>query len=127
MAQVRLGECYEYGYGVTQDYKKAIRLYRMAADKGNPEAQYLLGHCYEYGIGVSKDIDEALRLYHIAAEQDFDEALFELGVCYRDGRGVSKDRSTAYSYFMRVSVADVSYGDIGWKAVAEYECDELYK
>ena len=34
MAQNNLGRCYQYGFGVTQDYLEAAKWYRLAADKG---------------------------------------------------------------------------------------------
>ena len=37
-AQTRIGEIYEGGPGVAQDYHEAMRWYRMAADRGDAEA-----------------------------------------------------------------------------------------
>ena len=71
----RIGDDYYYGRnGKPQDYKEAVRLYRLAADQGNAVAQYNLGICYEFGKGVAKDLDEAIRLYRLAAEQGHENA-----------------------------------------------------
>src|SRR5215510_10425361 len=59
---------------VEQDYKKAIVLYRKAANKGNAEAQYALGCCYEYGDGIKKNVDLAVKWYTKAADQGYTEA-----------------------------------------------------
>ena len=49
--QVKLGDCYYYGYGVKQNYKKAFELYRLAAGVPTkyPLAQLKLADCYFLG------------------------------------------------------------------------------
>ena len=49
--------------------------YRIAADQGDPEAQYNLGYAYEYGLGVEISIETARQYYRLAAEQDLNEAM----------------------------------------------------
>ena len=46
---------YEKGTGVPQDYKEAIKWYRLAADQGFASAQTNLGERYEKGKGVPQD------------------------------------------------------------------------
>src|ERR1035438_5254339 len=41
-AQVHLGLMYYQGQGVPQDYKEAMRWYRLAADQGDADAQFNL-------------------------------------------------------------------------------------
>ena len=41
-AQYNLGGMYANGKGVTQDYKEAIKWYRLAADQGNADAKEAL-------------------------------------------------------------------------------------
>ena len=38
-AQFNLGIVYEEGHGVSQDYGRAVELFRKAADQGHAEAQ----------------------------------------------------------------------------------------
>jgi TPR repeat protein len=45
-AMVLLGECYEEGVGVPQDYAEAMRWYRKAADAGNSSAMNNIGWLY---------------------------------------------------------------------------------
>lgn len=52
-AQFYLGEMYEYGTGVKQNYAKALEWYKKAADNGNAEAQSYLGEMYFYGLGIN--------------------------------------------------------------------------
>ena len=68
-AQTNLGAYYYNGYGVTQDYDEAVRLYKLAVDQGDANAQYNLGQCYKHGFGVLQDLKEAQRLYKLAADQ----------------------------------------------------------
>ncbi len=58
-AQYRLGGWYELGFGLSQDYREAVRWYRAAAEQGYSEAQYNLGMMYNKGTGVPQDFKEA--------------------------------------------------------------------
>ncbi len=51
------------------DYASAMRLFRLAANQGDPEAQISLGFMYAEGQGVPQDDAEAVRWYRKAAEQ----------------------------------------------------------
>ena len=51
-AQSNLGLMYKNGYGVPQDYKEAVKWYRLAAEQGYAKAQYNLGVMYDNGYGV---------------------------------------------------------------------------
>ncbi len=42
-AQSRLGKCYLDGQGVPRDPREAVRLFRCAAEKSEPEALIRLG------------------------------------------------------------------------------------
>ena len=68
-ALLSLGSKYYHGQGVTQSYEEAARLFRLAAEQGNAEAQELLGRMYYWGSGVTGDKAEAARWYRLAAEQ----------------------------------------------------------
>jgi TPR repeat protein/energy-coupling factor transporter ATP-binding protein EcfA2 len=76
-AHLNLGRCYERGEGQPQNFKKALRRYRLAAE-GLPEAQLFLAKRYAKGDQlVKKDESEAMRLFHLAvnAEEKNEEAL----------------------------------------------------
>jgi TPR repeat protein len=55
MAQYNVGVMYEDGVGVAQDYKVAVKWYRLAAEQGYANAQGNLGAMYANGKGVPKD------------------------------------------------------------------------
>ena len=77
--QVTLGNIYEQGIGMDQDYGQAAKWFRQAAIAGDTSGQYLLGRLYLNGYGVPHDIIEAyawmdvgtrLGDVFIAAERD---------------------------------------------------------
>jgi TPR repeat protein/predicted NBD/HSP70 family sugar kinase len=74
-----------------EDYAKAAKLFRKAADIGNADAQNWLGFCYENGQGVTQNYKKAVELYRKAAEQGNAAAQYSLGNCYFDGNGVPED------------------------------------
>ena len=62
---------YDKGQGVPQDYKTAVKWYRLAAEQGDADAQYNLGVMYDKGRGVPQDYKTAVKWYRLAAEQGF--------------------------------------------------------
>ncbi|MGR8980281.1 MAG: tetratricopeptide repeat protein [Gammaproteobacteria bacterium] len=68
-AEYSLGQMYEQGKGVEQDYQEAFKWYRLSAEQGNARAQYNLGGMYEKGQGVSRDYIRAYMWYDLAAIQ----------------------------------------------------------
>ena len=68
------------GSGVIQDDTEALKWFRMAADQGNPSAQYHLGGMYDNGERVPKDEAEAVKWWRKAADQGHDAAQNDLGV-----------------------------------------------
>lgn len=64
------------------DDRVAFRLYRMAAEAGNPKAQYELAGYFKKGQFVDEDIAEATKWYQRAADHGNAAAQNELGECY---------------------------------------------
>jgi TPR repeat protein len=58
---------YVNGRGVPKDYSEAARLYRLAADQGNVNAQIGTGALYVEGIGVPKDYIQGYFWFTLAA------------------------------------------------------------
>ena len=97
-AQSAMGLMYQYGEGVTKDYREAAKWYRKAAEQGLALAQLRLGAIYDGGKGVSVDHKEAAKWYRKAAEQGYPKSQLSLGVMYSLGDGVSKDYVKAYAW-----------------------------
>lgn len=66
-----LGLCYRSGIGFEQDYNMSFKLFREAALKDEPMAQYLMGQAYENGEGVEIDRDEAINWYKLSASNGY--------------------------------------------------------
>ena len=98
-AHTILGEMYEKGKGVRQDYAEAVKWYRKAAEQGDVDAQSNLGVMYYNGKGVTQDYTEAVKWYRKAAEQGSAKAQFNLGNGYYNGEGVTLDTIAAHMWF----------------------------
>ena len=61
-AQNNLGFMYAEGKGVLQDYKTAVKWYKLAVEQGNADAQTSLGFMYENGKGVPQNDKTAVKL-----------------------------------------------------------------
>ncbi len=62
-AYTLMGEIYEEGLGVAQDFGKAADNYAKAADLGDQNAQFSLGTLVAEGRGVKKDLRIAADLF----------------------------------------------------------------
>ncbi len=67
-AQYQLATKYVLGSdGLTQDYGKAAKWYRKAAEQGIAKAQHNLAWMYEKGQGSHRDLVEAYKWHSLAA------------------------------------------------------------
>jgi TPR repeat protein len=94
-AQFYVGLMYDDGRKVPQDYKEALKWYRLAAEQGYADAQMNLGFMYYKGHGVPQDYKEAARLYRLLSKQGFARAQYKLGGMYAEGEGVPQDYKEA--------------------------------
>ncbi|EGB09495.1 hypothetical protein AURANDRAFT_23917 [Aureococcus anophagefferens] len=96
-AMVFIGEMHEEGSGVKLDKKKAMKLYRAAADRGSAVAQTNLAIllCHE------KKFEEAFRYFALAADRGYTPGEINLGICYRNGQGTEVDLGKARYWFER--------------------------
>ena len=115
-AQTELGERYEDGRNVVQDYAVAVSWFRRAAEQGHAPGQAALGFMYDLGRGVRENHDEAARWYRRSAEQGNARAQHNLGVSYRDGRGAVQDDAEAVRWFRRAAEQGHAGGQagLGW-------------
>ena len=102
-----LGQRYETGRGVPQDFGAAVALYRQAAERGNARGQGNLGAMYFNGTGVERDDNVALAWFRRAADQGDARGQNGLGVIYDTGRGVERNDAAAIRWYRRA--ADQEY------------------
>jgi uncharacterized protein len=98
-AQFLLGGYYDDGNVIPQDYKKALKWYRLSAEQGDKAAQFSLGVMHERGKGVLQDHKKALKWYRLSAEQENEVAQFNLGVMYYHGRGVPQNYMLSHMWW----------------------------
>jgi uncharacterized protein len=97
------------GEGLEKDLSKAVSYFRLAADKGDAEAQYCLGQRLKKGQGVGADPKEAERFFVLAAEQGHANAMNWLGHMYDKGDGVAQCSETAVRWNERAALAGDSW------------------
>lgn len=131
-AMCRLGQMYENGTGVAQDYKQAeewflkdgpygdaqwylLTMYEHMANEGDIEAQYKLGFQYRYGGSVDQwdpsfgiDYKRALSLFRKSAEQGHADAQFQLAQMYNDGVGVTQNDVLAIYWYRKAAEQGVA-------------------
>ena len=90
---------YRKGDGVPENYKVAVRWYKLAADQGHAKAQYNLGVMYDMGLGVSRNYKVAVRWYKLAADQGHAMAQFAMGSMYEFGDGVPTNYKEAARWY----------------------------
>lgn len=109
-AATNLAYLYAKGMLVERDIHRAMDFYRIAAEKGMPEAQYSLAEMYRSGrAGEAKPV-QARYWYQQLASQTIDpqyprhqvDAQFMLGLMYFEGNGGDVDLSCA-EYWLKLS------------------------
>ena len=89
---------YQNGQGVIQNYKIAVKWYKLSAEQGHPDAQSNLGNMYTKGDGVIQNYKTAVKWYRLSAEQGNADAQFHLGTRYALGRGVTTNNIYAHMW-----------------------------
>ena len=69
---------YDEGLGVSQNYKKAARLYKKAAKRGYAPAQHRLGMLYARGHGIGQSNIKAYAWIVVASGVFFSDVLPEV-------------------------------------------------
>jgi uncharacterized protein len=95
----------------------------MAAERGEPKAQFNLGNKYVNGQGVSQDYVEALKWYRLAADQGDANAQANLGVMRENGWGVPQDFIVAHMWYNLSAGNGYEFGRIRRDSIAESMTD----
>ena len=101
--QFRLGEMYEKGRGVPQNYTQAAAWYRTAAEQGHADAQFQLCSAYSQGRGVPKDFRQYSFWLHKAIEHGHADAQCVLGQDYALGLVATADATQAVVWFRKAA------------------------
>lgn len=87
-AQLNLGFCFQNGFGVDVDKKRAFEAIKLAAEAGNIQAQIGVANAYRDGSGVAKHKKAAFKIYKKLADKGNAEAQLNLAMCFKVGLGV---------------------------------------
>jgi len=83
--------------------EEAMKLFREAAELGNPAAQHALGVSYFTGLGAAKSTEEALAWFHKSAAQGYADAEFRIASIYIRGDGVPADEAKALEFLRKAA------------------------
>ncbi|TDH70370.1 hypothetical protein CCR75_009709 [Bremia lactucae] len=84
----------------------AVKLYRLAAQQGNVDANLKIGDYYYYGKGGhAVDYVKASAHYSIACKHSNAQAMFNLALMYEHGIGVDQDFYLAKRFFDKAHLA----------------------
>jgi TPR repeat protein len=75
----------------------------MAADAGNPEAQYALATFYKEGTGVPKDVERAVRLLQAATLAENVDAEVEYAIALYNGTGTPKNQAAGVALLRKAA------------------------
>ena len=106
----QIGNHYEHGYGVEQDYSKALYYYIKAAEKDSSiinHIRYITTNNQDVKTIFSNLVENIQKEDKINAD-----TLYILGVFYEYGYGVEKDNLKALDYFIKSGKAD-GFNSIG--------------
>ena len=90
---------------------------RLAAEKGNPDAQLALGRIYEHGEHIPPNHSEAVKWYTLAAEQGNPLAQWRLGLFHYAGYGEVPKHYRKARYWLEHSARQgfaQAQGRLGW-------------
>ncbi|KTD53221.1 enhanced entry protein EnhC [Legionella santicrucis] len=99
-ALVALGFIHET---VDDNYPKALKEYKEAAEKGDALGTYNLGLMYLYGKGIPVDYQKARDFFAEAANQGVHEAMNQLGTIYFYGLGQARDTQQALAWYKKAA------------------------
>ena len=95
-AKYLLGYSYYTGFLVPQDYIKAFKLIKEAADNFYDEAQYIISEFYISGNGTTKNYNQAVKYLRAAATQGHKEAIVKLADIFAEGKMYTKSITSAH-------------------------------
>lgn len=123
-AQNWLGFCYQFGFGQTLDYARAVNWYRKAAEQGYPAAQNNLGMLYLSGKGVSQDLLKAATLFRAAVKKRYAWAENNLGGMYEMGWGVRRSPRRAKDLYRSAAASGNEQAKKNLKRLADMQAAE---
>lgn len=98
-AQLLLGQIFENGDGVVQDYSESFRWYKAAAEQGDVAALVQIASFKAEGLGTDKDLIGAMGLYEKAADAGDIASMHIIGSMIENGLGTDQPPINAISWY----------------------------
>lgn len=95
-------------YVTSRSYSNAYKLYKKAADEGDPEAMFQVAKHLISGVGVEADATTAKTYFSRSARRGFAPAMLVLGMFSEEGRGTEVDIEEAEGRYREAISADSS-------------------
>jgi len=96
--------------GTKKDPKAAMFFIKLAADRGDREAQRDMGKGLEFGWGGTQDLHEALEWYQKSADDGDGDAQWRIGMAYVNGDERAADPALAVDWFRRAAASGSTQG-----------------
>jgi len=95
------------------DYQKSFKYYKMLAERGDKDAQFLLATMFRDGEGTEQSYEKAFEWFSKAAQSGDAASQVELGKMYLRGMGVEANNEEAFGLFKKAAKDKNSeyYGD----------------
>ena len=90
------GLCFEKGWGTDVDMSTAVKWYKKAADKNDPDGLFALSRCYATDNnegGVPTDLKKSFELCKKAADKGQPYAMSALALKYYNGTGCKQNKN----------------------------------
>lgn len=98
-AAFRLGDVYEAGAIVDENFEEAAKWYELAATSGHAGAQFALAAFYEAGAGVAPSTEKAAGWYRECANRGQPDCQFSLGTLLSDDATALYNPAEAYKWY----------------------------
>lgn len=113
-APYRLGLGYQNAEFVAEpDYKKALELFELGAERGHLYSIELSGNYYRVGVGGEDEVaaEKAVKYLAQAIEMGSSYARVELAFCYEGGFGVEQDYQKAFDLYQQAAENNYPYAN----------------
>ncbi|MGA7398627.1 MAG: AMIN domain-containing protein [Candidatus Sulfotelmatobacter sp.] len=104
-SETMLALAYHAGTLLKHDDAEALRLLRLASNRGFIAAEESMGIFCQLGFGMAPDKAQAVSWYTKAAQQGSKDAATSLALMYSTGDGIQKDTAKAATWFRSAAEA----------------------
>lgn len=116
---VKRADVLNFGRWVKKDRKKALAMYRKAAEQGHQRATYNIGTYYQRGEIVNENLTIAAKWYQQASDLGYQKASYQLAKVYRKGIDGEPDHQRAVKLFQ---LAQTQGNELAILQVAKAHC-----